>query len=145
MDRVLEFASHHPILVLALVSVFALFLFTEFRRLSRPYREVEPGQATRLINDGAVVVDVRQPDVFKRGHIAGAANYPADRFDAFEDELNKRLKQAKTQMVLLYCEMGMTSARTATQLAKKQAELDVVHLKGGITAWQRENLPLRKG
>lgn len=144
MDKLLEFASEHTILVLALITVFLLFIFTEIRRSTRPYKEVEPGQAIRLINDGAVLVDLRQPDAYRKGHIAGAANYPADRIEAHVDDIRKRVKKAQQQPVLIYCDTGMTSARPATLLVKEELGVDIVSLKGGVTAWQRENLPLKK-
>ncbi|MDQ2069866.1 rhodanese-like domain-containing protein [Natronospira bacteriovora] len=145
MEKLLEFASEHTILVLALVTVFVLFVFSEIRRGTRPFRDVEPGQATRLINDGAVVVDLRQPDAYRNGHIAGAANYPGDRIEAHVDDIRKRLKKAHQQPLLVYCDTGMTSARPATWLARQELGVEVINLKGGVTAWQRENLPLKKG
>ena len=145
MDKLLEFASEHTILVLALISVFLMFIFTEVRRGTRPYRELEPAQAIRLINDGAVLIDLRQPDAFRNGHIAGAVNYPADRIEAHVDDIRKRIKKAQEQTLILYCDTGMTSARPAGLLAKQELGVEIVNLKGGVTAWQRDNLPLKKG
>jgi len=144
MERVIEFASHNPILVLAFVAILGLFIFTEIRRSMRGYREVEPTQATRMINDGALVIDVRQPDVFKKGHVAGAANFPAERIDGQMDEINKRVKKAKGQPVLVYDELGMSGGRVASQLAKKELGVEIFNLKGGLTAWKRENMPVKK-
>ncbi|MGA2010383.1 MAG: MBL fold metallo-hydrolase [Solirubrobacteraceae bacterium] len=42
-----------------------------------PVRELEPGGLGTFIAGGACVIDVRDPDEFDHGHIAGALNLPA--------------------------------------------------------------------
>lgn len=141
----MEFAGHRPLLVLALVVVFVLFLANELRRSMRGFREIGPAEATRMINDGAVVIDVRDPGNYKGGHIAGAVNYPADRVDAHLDEIKKRIGKAGDQPVLVYCDAGISSARVAAQLTKQELGVAVCNLKGGLGAWRQENMPLKKG
>lgn len=50
-------------------------LFTTFKGLMSKVKVITRGEATRLINkEDAVVVDLRQRDDFRKGHIAGATN-----------------------------------------------------------------------
>ncbi|MCP1728105.1 rhodanese-related sulfurtransferase [Natronospira proteinivora] len=144
MDRVVEFASQNPLLVMAFITLLLVFIFTEIRRASRGYKDVETGPATRMINDGAVVIDVRQPDAYRKGHVAGAANYPVDRIEAHADDIAKRVKKAKGQPILIYDDMGMGAGKAAAALVKQELGVEIYNLKGGLTAWQRENLPLKK-
>jgi|GEM_PF-568110 len=144
MDRVIDFASHNPILVMAFIALLVVFIVSEIRRANRGYREVETGQATRLINDGAVVLDIRQPDAYREGHIAGAANYPVERIDAHVEDIAKRVKKGRGQPVLIYDEMGMGVGKAANALKKAELGAELYSLKGGMAAWKRESLPLKK-
>ncbi len=55
-------------------------VFTTFKGLMSKVKVITRGEATRLINkEDAVVVDLRQRDDFRKGHIAGAINLlPSD-------------------------------------------------------------------
>ncbi len=145
MERLLEFTEHNPLLMAAFLAVLGIFIVTEIMRARRPYREAQPAEATRLINDGAVAVDLRDPEAYRKGHVAGALNYPADRLDARMDEIRKRLKKAKARAVVIYDEHGMGVANAARLLAEAEPEAEIVNLKGGVTAWRRESLPLKQG
>jgi rhodanese-related sulfurtransferase len=144
MERLVDFASHNPLLVTAFAVLLGLFIYTEIRRARRGYREVEPAEATRLINDGAVVIDVREPDAYKAGHISGARNHPAGLIDGRLDDIRRLVKKAHGQPVLVYCDNGVTMARPASLLAHSELGAEVVCLRGGLNAWRRENLPLKK-
>lgn len=140
----MEFAAHRPLLVLALVVTFLLLVGNELRRTMRGFREVGSAEATRLINDGALVIDLREPGSFKGGHVATAVNMPADRIDTQYEDIGKRAEKAG-DAVIVYCDHGVTSARVAQQLVKQLPEKTVCHLKGGVTAWRQDNMPLKKG
>jgi hypothetical protein len=87
MDRYLEFAANHTILMAALVLGFFLLVFTELRRKASGVVNVEPQDAVKLINNDAVVIDLRSPEAFARGHIVGAKNIPVDELDARNDKI----------------------------------------------------------
>lgn len=140
----MEFAGHRPLLVLGLVVVFVLLVGNELRRTLRGYREVGSAEATRLINDGALVIDLREAGSFKGGHVAGAVNMPADRIDTLYDDIAKRAGKAG-DAVIVYCDHGVTSGRIAQELVKRLPEKTVCHLKGGLTAWRHDNMPVKKG
>lgn len=76
----------------------------------------------------AQLIDVREPDEFKRGHIRGARNIPLSQF---KQSLNS-IRADKP--VYLYCQNSSRSARAANMLYKnKYRELYI--LKGGFKRW----------
>jgi hypothetical protein len=64
MDRFLEFAGNHTLLVFALVTSFLLVIFTELRRKATGMLAVGPTDAVKLINNDAVVLDMRSSESF---------------------------------------------------------------------------------
>jgi rhodanese-related sulfurtransferase len=78
MDRYLEFAANHTLLVAALLFSFFLLVFTELKRKASGAVNVEPQDAVRLINNDAIVLDLRSPEAFAKGHIVNAKNIPLD-------------------------------------------------------------------
>ena len=140
MDTYLEFAGNHPLLVSALVFSFFVLIFTELKRKARGMVNVEPQEAVRLINSDAVVIDLRSPEAFARGHIVNAKNMPYEDLPANTDEIAKYAKKA----IVAVCEAGMTSSKVVDSLRKTGLE-NVYGLKGGINAWTQANLPLVTG
>jgi rhodanese-related sulfurtransferase len=92
--------------------------------------------AVRLINDGTKVVDVRAADSFAAGHIVDAENIPEKDLLQNPDKLKNRKKNT-----LLVCDSGSRSAEVAAVLRKDGLD-NVFSLKGGLAAWQQENLPV---
>ena len=89
MDTYLEFAGNHPLLVSALLFSFFVLIFTELQRNARGLVNVEPQDAVRLINSDAVVIDLRSPEAFARGHIVNAKNMPYEDLPANTDKIAK--------------------------------------------------------
>lgn len=137
MSEYIEFAGNHPFLIGAAVILIFMILIHELRRLNKGYRDVGPLEAVTLINRGAQLIDVRNNDAFRRGHILDARNIPAAEIADKADKLEA------SKPVLLYCDAGMNSSRAAANLKARGFE-DVYHLAGGLGAWQRENLPVVK-
>lgn len=139
MQQLIEFAGNHLFLVGSLFLLVVLVIVNELR-LRAGGAEAAPADAVRLINDGAAVLDVRSTDKFAGGHIVGARNVPMADLDGQLEALTK----LKDKAVLLCCDVGSQSAKAAAAL--RGAGFAQVHnLKGGLAAWQRENLPLQKG
>ena len=94
-------------------------------------------KATRLYNDDALVLDVREDKEFAAGHIPKAKHIPLG-------QLSSRLKeidQFKSKPVLVTCRSGQRSARACGMLKKAGFET-VYNQAGGIIAWERANLPV---
>ncbi|HZX24623.1 MAG TPA: rhodanese-like domain-containing protein [Woeseiaceae bacterium] len=138
MDRLIEFSGNHPILMIGLMASFFLLVFTEIRRKRQGLTDLGPLDAVRLINNDAVVVDVRNPESYAKGHIVNARNVPADQLE------RDRLSDVAERPVLLVDDNGLTAGRAASKLRAAGLE-NVFSLRGGLAAWQQESLPLVTG
>ena len=140
MEQYLEFSANHPILVSALLFSFFMLVFSELRRKSRGLTHVEPQAAVKLINSDAVVIDLRSPEAFAKGHIVNARNIPLDELDPD----NNKITKLGSKPIIAVCDAGMSSTRAVDKLRKAGLE-SVYGLKGGITAWTEASLPLVTG
>ena len=109
MSEYIEFAGNHPFLIGAAFILIVMILVYELRRLNKGYRDVGPLEAVTLINRGAQLIDVRNNDAFRRGHILDARNIPAAEIADKADKLDK------SKPVLLYCDAGMNGGRAASK------------------------------
>lgn len=140
MDKILEFAGNHPLLAGGLVASFLLIIFTELRRKASGLVDVDTAEAIRLINNNAVIIDLRSADAFGRGHIVNARNIPSDELDAKMSTLD----QFKSKPVVAVCDAGVSSRRAVAAL--RQGGLESVYsLKGGMTGWSQAGLPVVTG
>ncbi|KNC90745.1 rhodanese-like domain-containing protein [Trabulsiella odontotermitis] len=142
MQEIMQFVSRNPILCIAWVALLAAVLFTTFKGLMSKVKVITRGEATRLINkEDAVVVDLRQRDDFRKGHIAGSVNLLPTEIKANNvGELEKH----KSQPIIVVDGSGLQAQSPASDLAKAGFE-QVYVLKEGISGWSGENLPLVKG
>lgn len=136
----LEFVQQQWPLFAALVIIVLSLIYSYVGDRLMGYRSVDPNQATRLINDGAGVLDVRTEAEFRNGHIADALNVPVSQLKSKLD----RLPFDKKQPLVVYCQSGSRSARACALLAKSGFE-QVRNLSGGIMAWQGAGMPLARG
>ena len=79
-----------------------------------------------------ILVDVRTPEEYDAGHIAGAMNIDW-RSDSFADDAVRMLDKTKT--LALYCKVGHRSHAAAGKLYA-MGYRHIVELKGGFNAWQ---------
>jgi rhodanese-related sulfurtransferase len=139
MDRILEFASHHPWLAIATAVVAALVAVYEMRVRSESLISVSPQELIRLMNQGAVVLDLRPPEQYEAGHLAGARLVTGEQLLQASDSL----KRHKERAVVVYDDSGSASAAAARQLAR-QGFSRAFTLRGGLAAWRADNLPLTR-
>ena len=133
------FMANHPALFAAAGAIVILLALNEVKLAARGFKNIEPVDAVRLMNDGAAVLDLRAPDIFRKGHIINARNVDLDK--VLQDP-EKQLANID-QPVIMYCDTGVTGRRAATRIAAI-ARGNVFNLKGGMAAWKRENLPTTK-
>ncbi len=81
-------------------------------------------QGWKLIEEGAVIVDVRTPAEFAQGHLEHALNYPVQELDQHVAKLNK------DDMIVLYCRSGARVER-AIQFLQSQG-FTKLHNAGGL-------------
>ena len=96
-------------------------------------------KATRLFNDDALVLDVREEKEFASGHIPRAKHIPLGSLSSRIQELDKH----RNKPILVTCRSGQRSARACGMLKKAGFET-VFNQAGGIIAWERANLPVDK-
>lgn len=139
MDRLLEYVARHPLLAGGTVLLALAVAAYEFSRARSGGQAVGPTEAVRLMNQGAVLVDVRSQAEFDSGHILDARHVP-------QEEVAKAaetLKRFKEKVVVVCCESGMRSG-AAARVLQAQGFTKVVNLRGGLQSWRAENLPLVK-
>ncbi|XBS69936.1 rhodanese-like domain-containing protein [Acerihabitans sp. KWT182] len=142
MQEIMPFVSDHPMLCLAWVALLIAVIVTTLKTRFSKVNEITRGEAIRLINkEEAVVVDLRNRDDYRKGHIANALNLTsAEVKNGSLGELDK----ARTKPVIVVCATGTTSREPAENLNKAGFER-VYILKEGISGWSGENLPLVRG
>ena len=96
------------------------------------YEQITPAEAKVLMDseDGYIILDVRTPEEFAAGHIAGAILIP-------DYEIGKKAESIltdKEQLILVYCRSGRRSKNAASELAT----LGYTNIKefGGIIDWE---------
>lgn len=140
MDRLLEYASHHPWLAaLAVVAALAVLLY-ELRLRMQNSASLAPQEAIQLMNQGATVLDVRTPEAYAEGHINGARHFDSDQIL----KAAETLKRYKERPLIIVCDRG-TVAPAATRTLTAQGFTKVFNLRGGLAAWRAQNLPLARG
>jgi rhodanese-related sulfurtransferase len=101
-------------------------------------RQLDTAQAEEMINDnGALVVDVREPHEYAAGSIPNAQLIPLRQFGGAIDNL----KQHGGRPIILSCRSGSRS-RMACRYLKENGFDNVYNLDGGILAWRLANRPL---
>jgi phage shock protein E len=101
---------------------------------------VNPEQAQKLIAKKKIVVlDIRTPEEFAAGHIAGATNinFRAPEFAKAIAGLDPK------QTCLLYCASGNRSTQALPAFQELQFQ-SLYHLDGGIKGWEKAGLPVAK-
>jgi phage shock protein E len=108
----------------AVVLVIAAGLYLLFLR----GREIQGGDARKLVAAGARLLDVRSPEEYAGGHLPGAINIPVQ-------ELDRRVAEVGPidGELVVYCRSGHRSGR-ATELLRQHG-FTKVHNLGPMTAW----------
>jgi rhodanese-related sulfurtransferase len=84
-----------------------------------------------------LLLDVRQPDEYQAGHIEGAQLMPLG-------ELGQRLQELPAgREIICVCQSGSRSSHATRELVARGYR--ATNLNGGMIAWTRAGLPIRKG
>jgi rhodanese-related sulfurtransferase len=103
-----------------------------------PLPSVSAAELSEKLKNGRrpLVLDVRQPDEFRTGHINGAKLIPLN-------NLGQRLKELpKEREIVCVCATGNRS-RSATKMLVR-AGYNAVNMNGGMVAWSRSGLSVKK-
>jgi rhodanese-related sulfurtransferase len=140
MEHFLEYFGHHSLLASTALLLAGLVVAYELRTRNQNLAALSPQDVIRLMNQGALVIDLRKPEDFAAGHLAGARAMSGEQILKAAETLKKH----KEKLVVVYDDSGSLSASATRQLAA-QGFTRAFNLRGGLSAWRAENLPLSKG
>jgi rhodanese-related sulfurtransferase len=99
-------------------------------------KKISPQEAKALIDQGAVLVDIREPQERARSYIPGSQSLPLSRTGAGE-----RVAPGASK-VIFHCKSGMRTSGNAETLANC-ATCEGYIVEGGLDAWAAAGLPVK--
>lgn len=112
-------------------------LFNLFGGANVPQQEPKQVKASLGQINRPFILDVRQPEEYREGHIDGARLIPLGSLSAQMKDL------PRDRPIVCVCHSGNRSSQAARQLAA--AGYAVSNLRGGMSAWSRAGLPVKRG
>jgi rhodanese-related sulfurtransferase len=98
---------------------------------------IKPSEARRLLDGGALLIDIREADEHAREKIPGARHLPLSKLD----EADLAVHQGKP--VIFHCKSGVRTQANAPRLARKLGEpCEAFIIGGGLEAWRKAGLPV---
>ncbi len=92
-----------------------------------------------MIEEGALLIDIREVDEWQAMRIPGADFKPLSQIQEWFEDLPRDVD------IILQCRSGNRSAH-ATHALINQADFErVYNLSGGLIAWHSANLPVDRG
>jgi rhodanese-related sulfurtransferase len=138
MEHLSQFIMNHWQLWLAFFVILLLVFINELLSQKKRAKELSPQAAVDLINhQDALVIDLRDKEPFKQGHIINSINATAEDFE------HQKMDKYKNKPIILVCARGLHAQTVAGKIRPLGYQPQV--LSGGIAAWQNANLPLIKG
>ncbi len=127
------------VLILAAVGIAGFIVYQQILPAQAVYPdEITVTQAAQKRDQGAFILDVREPSEWQQFHIPGAALIPLG-------ELPNRLNEVpKDRDVIVVCRTGKRSAQGRDILRGAGFTL-VTSMAGGVTQWQSQGLPIASG
>ena len=120
------------------VLVVGVVGFLLLRPQAAPSVEITPAQAYAKFEQGATFLDVRTPEEWAQGHIAGSTLIPLD-------ELQDRLSELpRDRDMVVVCRSGVRS-KEGVSILQKAGFTRVSCLSGGLLAWKAAGYPLESG
>jgi rhodanese-related sulfurtransferase len=98
--------------------------------------EVSVQEAVRIVNEGGVLLDVREPDEWTVVRAPGALHIPMRLLPTSADQL-------PAIPIACICHLGHRSEVVAEALVG--AGWNAVTVRGGMTAWEAAGLPVERG
>lgn len=140
MDHLTQYIHVHHWLVAATLAVAVLAIVFEMRARNESFASVSPQEAIQLMNRGALAIDLRPQEKYEEGHLSGARRMDGEQILKGAELLKKH----KQKSLIVYCDRGSLAAAAVRQL-RAQGFVHAVNLRGGLSAWRAEHLPVDKG
>lgn len=98
---------------------------------------ISPQQAKQMLDQGAILVDIREPDEHARERIADAKHMPLSQL------ADADLSVHRGRPVVFHCRTGARTLGNAPRLAAKLGgECQAYIVDGGLDAWRQAGLPV---
>ena len=134
--NIMVFIAEQWILVSGLAALILLFFYRESTQ-GGPRLSVH--ELTNAVNnDNAIILDIRNNEEFRAGHIVDAINIPYTEVKERLETLNKY----RDRQIVIVDKMGQHAGTVCRQLTSDG--FNTTRLRGGISEWQQQNLPLVK-
>jgi rhodanese-related sulfurtransferase len=115
-------------------------------RAKATIKECTVSEARKFLTPDTLVIDIREPEEFGRGHLPGAVLLPRGLLEFEIHPLVERTAAgsgvaAEDRDIVLYCGTGGRSALAAETLTN-MGYRNVLSMDGGIVAWAALQLPI---
>ncbi len=138
-DHLAQYSDQHPLLVWGTAAVAVIAIVIEIRARSENFASVSPQEAIQLMNRGALAIDLRSASEFADGHVPGARRMDGEQIL----KAGELLKKHQSKSLIVCCNTGSLAAAAVRQL-REQGFAQAVTLRGGLSAWRAEQLPVEK-
>lgn len=101
---------------------------------NRSRTSVDPKEAKSMVDQGALLLDVREISEWNHGHAPGALNIP---LGSLPQNLHRLPKDST---ILVCCRSGGRSASAVSLLAENG--IHAINVQGGMSAWDSHGLPV---
>lgn len=102
-----------------------------------PIKHINAAEAKRLVDQGAILVDVREAGEFAAENVPGAQNLPLSRLASGTDVPGGGV-------LVFHCKSGARTRMSARALASC-TDAEAYILDGGIEAWKAAGYPVKRG
>jgi rhodanese-related sulfurtransferase len=126
-------------MAVVILAVAGFVIFQQSQRSAAPVpTAISVTQASQLRDQGAFILDVREPSEWAQFHIPGANLIPLG-------SLPSRLSEVpKDRQVVVVCRTGIRSAQ-GRDILLKAGFSKVTSMTGGMNQWQAQGLPIATG
>ena len=129
------FIYNNIVLFSAFIILGLLIINHEIKSHFSPTKNINCDDLINAMNNSkALLIDMRNAEEFKAGHIVGAKNYSLD------DLANLDVSVAD-DVIITYAN-DEKAAIQAADLILKQGAKEVFYLEGGLSSWIDNNMPL---
>jgi rhodanese-related sulfurtransferase len=98
---------------------------------------ISPTRAKHLLDQGAILIDIREADEHAREKVVGARHLPLSKLDDTELALHAG------KPVIFHCKSGARTTSNASRLARKTGgACEAFIIEGGLDAWKKAGLPV---
>lgn len=97
-------------------------------------------EVSKLVSQGALLVDVRDERAYREEHIKGAINVPLKKIEEMKDSI------PRDRPVIVYC--GSVQCTASYLAARKLSALgydNIVRFVPGLKGWKEAGLPTERG